>query len=398
VMVGAFQFFFFQQGVYAESVLTIWMHGAFEISAIIIAGAAGLTLGRGLVFPGTFTRLKAFRISAQRGIKIMVGTIPLFLIAGFIEGFITRHTEMPNVFRGFFILLCLAYVVGYFVILPVRLARKGVSLTLNDAPLPPDQPSEIDFYVIKERPTLLTDTLIFYRRHFGFLSRMALGCALYFMGYVFWAGNLPVGELFFFDSFFLSALRNLRQFFVNENIPLLFILNTQIFSVLIYISYRLIIRSEAAATGTPVAKTALQNMLDFLKTAIVTILLGQMLRFGSGLSVIFIFMIFPSFFLWIFVMQKEGISLFAGIERTFTLISGSLLKMTGIFSLLGLLSAVGMMLMDTPIVWSLLQTIVMNFPVEEGNMVPLTRILLAFVNLFILYSETILFLVITGIT
>ena len=41
IMVGAFQYFFYTKGVFQESFLTIWMHGTLEISAIIIAGAAG---------------------------------------------------------------------------------------------------------------------------------------------------------------------------------------------------------------------------------------------------------------------------------------------------------------------------------------------------------------------
>ena len=87
VMVGAFQYFFIERGLFWESFLTIWIHGTLEISAIIIAGAAGLTMGRGLAFPGTFSRLRSFQQSAKRGLKILIGIAPIFIIAGFIEGF-----------------------------------------------------------------------------------------------------------------------------------------------------------------------------------------------------------------------------------------------------------------------------------------------------------------------
>ena len=86
IMVGVFQYFFIQKGLFYESFLTIWIHGTLEISAIIIAGAAGLTMGKGLVFPGTFRRIQAFQKSARRGLKIMVGIFPIFVAAGFIEG------------------------------------------------------------------------------------------------------------------------------------------------------------------------------------------------------------------------------------------------------------------------------------------------------------------------
>ena len=36
---------------------------------------------------------------AKKGLKIIVGTVPIFIMAGFIEGFITRHTELPDVLR-----------------------------------------------------------------------------------------------------------------------------------------------------------------------------------------------------------------------------------------------------------------------------------------------------------
>ena len=52
VMLGVFQYFFYDQGIFAESFLTIWIHGALEISAIVIAGGAGITHGGGFAFPG----------------------------------------------------------------------------------------------------------------------------------------------------------------------------------------------------------------------------------------------------------------------------------------------------------------------------------------------------------
>ena len=88
IMVGAFQYFFYDQGLLRESFLTIWTHGTLEIAAIIIAGAAGMTMGKGLIFPGTLSRLQAFQISARRGLKIMIGIAPIIILAGFIEGYL----------------------------------------------------------------------------------------------------------------------------------------------------------------------------------------------------------------------------------------------------------------------------------------------------------------------
>ena len=55
VMIGAFQMFFFQHDLLWESMLAIWLHGTLEIWSIIVAGAAGLALGNGWLFPGTYS-------------------------------------------------------------------------------------------------------------------------------------------------------------------------------------------------------------------------------------------------------------------------------------------------------------------------------------------------------
>ncbi|MEM1358559.1 MAG: stage II sporulation protein M [Bacteroidota bacterium] len=124
VMLGVFQYFFYEEGLFQESFLTIWIHGALEISSIVIAGGAGLAMGKGLLFPGTLSRFEAFKQSARDGLKIMLGTIPLFIIAGFLEGYLTRHTELPDAIRGMFIILCFAFVLWYYVWYPRRVAAK----------------------------------------------------------------------------------------------------------------------------------------------------------------------------------------------------------------------------------------------------------------------------------
>ncbi|WP_297676544.1 stage II sporulation protein M [uncultured Bacteroides sp.] len=118
IMLGAFQTFFFQHGLLWESMLAIWLHGTLEIWAIIVAGAAGLALGNGWLFPGTYSRMEAFRRGARRGVKIVAGTVPVFIMAGFIEGFITRHTELPDALRLGVILISLAFILFYYIYLP----------------------------------------------------------------------------------------------------------------------------------------------------------------------------------------------------------------------------------------------------------------------------------------
>jgi uncharacterized membrane protein SpoIIM required for sporulation len=98
--------------------LAVWLHGTLEIWAIIVAGAAGIALGNGWLFPGTYTRLTSFKHGAKKGLKIVIGTVPIFIMAGFIEGFLTRHTWLPDLLRLSVILLSIAFIVFYYIYLP----------------------------------------------------------------------------------------------------------------------------------------------------------------------------------------------------------------------------------------------------------------------------------------
>ena len=133
IMLGSFQYFFYDKGLLWESARTIWIHGTIEISVIIIASCAGLVLGNGMLFPGTYTRLESFKRGIKSGLKILMSTIPFFIIAGFLEGFVTRHTEMPDWLAIFIIGLSLFVIIFYYVIYPRQLHKKQQSfLELNN--------------------------------------------------------------------------------------------------------------------------------------------------------------------------------------------------------------------------------------------------------------------------
>lgn len=64
-------------------------HGLLEITAIIVAGGAGIKMGWALVSPGDRTRSDALTEEAQRAASIVIGLVIVFIIAGLIEGFVT---------------------------------------------------------------------------------------------------------------------------------------------------------------------------------------------------------------------------------------------------------------------------------------------------------------------
>ena len=67
-------------------------HGSFELTALVLAGAAGLMLGHALVAPGVRTRAVALREAGRRAISIVFGATLMLLIAAFIEAFWSSST------------------------------------------------------------------------------------------------------------------------------------------------------------------------------------------------------------------------------------------------------------------------------------------------------------------
>jgi uncharacterized membrane protein SpoIIM required for sporulation len=131
IMLGAFITFFYNYGI-LEKTSTVWLHGTIEISVIVIAGCAGLVMGNSFLFPKTYSRRVAFMKGAKDGLKIVVSTIPFFIIAGFIEGFVTRYGEqMPSFLAYGIIFLSLFIIVYYYIIYPIALSKAQSKILLK---------------------------------------------------------------------------------------------------------------------------------------------------------------------------------------------------------------------------------------------------------------------------
>jgi uncharacterized membrane protein SpoIIM required for sporulation len=114
IMIGAFQYFFYEQDVFWKSVRGIWIHGSMEIFAIVIEAAAGFILGASVLFPKTYSRANSFKIGFKNSFKIFLSTFPFTISAGFLEGFITRYSvDMPNFLSSFIILFTLGLISYY---------------------------------------------------------------------------------------------------------------------------------------------------------------------------------------------------------------------------------------------------------------------------------------------
>jgi uncharacterized membrane protein SpoIIM required for sporulation len=86
----------------AGMALALWSfvapHGVLELPAIMIAGASGLELARGLFFPGLLPRRASLAEAGGRAVRLLLGTVPILLVAGVIEGFFSA-SEAPVVMK-----------------------------------------------------------------------------------------------------------------------------------------------------------------------------------------------------------------------------------------------------------------------------------------------------------
>jgi uncharacterized membrane protein SpoIIM required for sporulation len=69
-------------------------HGALEIPSIMFAGAAGLRLGAGILFPGMLRRREAIAVAGTEAVQLLSGIIPLLIVAGSFEAFFSP-THIP---------------------------------------------------------------------------------------------------------------------------------------------------------------------------------------------------------------------------------------------------------------------------------------------------------------
>jgi len=370
VMLGAFQFFFIEKGLFRESFLTVWLHGAFEISSIVIAGAAGLTMGRGLVFPGTLSRERSFQLAARRGMSLMIGVVPLFIFAGFTESYLTRHTNAPDWLRGFFIFACFAIVAFYFVIYPRKKAKAG-QFKDDDFRLTPDVDRRVDFTQVKNAGDVFTDTFVFFRKSLGPICLAALaGTALFSTG-AFLLAKVPAEELFAYKQEFFGVVQTVPDFFANSGNPWLYPLAVLAVSSVVFVTQFLLKRWRFKAAETESDESEKMGsgfvpiLFGFLKITVMVAIFSLMFLL-PGWTVYFIMpFTFPIFFLGTQVMVYEGGNFFNNISRTTELLVIQFGQMLGVFLILFITGFLFFLLLDSGLLWFLLDVIGMNFYLTE---------------------------------
>jgi uncharacterized membrane protein SpoIIM required for sporulation len=100
-----------QAGMSQQLLSFVAPHGVIELPAIFIAGGGGLLIAKGLLFPGMLPRRVSLVREAGRGVRLVLGIVPMLIVAGTIEGFVSP-SDLPvalkyGVAGGMFCLLVL---------------------------------------------------------------------------------------------------------------------------------------------------------------------------------------------------------------------------------------------------------------------------------------------------
>lgn len=111
-MMGAMLWLFHGQGLAVDFAGWLSVHGTTEIFAILLAGAAGLHIGRSMAFPGRRSVMAAAAEAGQRASVVMAGVVLMMVVAAMLEGFARQlidHTPGRFAVGGFMLVLWLTY-------------------------------------------------------------------------------------------------------------------------------------------------------------------------------------------------------------------------------------------------------------------------------------------------
>lgn len=401
IMVGAFQYFFITKGVFWQSFLAIWLHGTLEISAIVIAGAAGMTMGKGLLFPATFTRTQAFQRSARRGFKIMLGIIPVLMIAGTVEGFLTRYTQAPTILRLGFILISLAFILFYFIWLPYQTNKSNAENTLIDRPLAADDTNPIQWDKIRSASNVFSDAFLLLLSNAGTLLSWIFVSTIFYaiFNFIFTEGlvrdyfvfrkaiNNEVLQVFMFLFNFPMRIIDYHTLLAVNHLPFLAVVHVLILSTIGAYSF-ILVRKEKLDIGNVLKKIAVL----LLPVSILQILLWLDIPLVS----FSVFLLLPLCFLMMWAaLEQNTLNFFQSIGEGFRLMKTSYWMSLGSMLLLLISGATLFSLLEKveSIFWELIQ---LHLLIDVATMSQLEALFECSVGFFCLLVTFVLLLIGSG--
>ncbi len=367
VMVGVFQYLFYGSGYFGFTVLTIWLHGTLEMFAMILSATAGLVMGKGLIFPGTYTRFEAFRISAIRGVKILIVVIPLTLIAAIIESFITGQTAAPQFLKISLISVCLGFIFFYFIWYPWRRFH-GQRREPPIEEIPYRRETEIHLNEIKSIGEIIIDMFRVWRKQLNKISFLVIpvGLAVILFSYLFQGDFLTSYHLYSTRLVFSLKMLKLGMWFSNSVFkfwPLLLV------GFAAYCTYLLWLVFSSGLSG--MEKKPIYALISVFILHLVTLYFFY-ISSSFWINAIFFLLIFP---LNIFIglgFLHQGIK---GVARSFTYFYKSMLDPLLTNLSLVILLSIFFLLTTSPIISFLSESIVQALKISDPDVLKFEKLI-----------------------
>jgi len=273
-------------------------------------------------------------------------------------------------------------VIGYFVIYPWLKAKRGFTKGLHDTKLMPSRPKDINLTQIKSAGGIFSDTFLFLRAHFSSLIWVVLGLTGLYSVFIFLAAQAPADEVFNTQAEVFNTLSSLGLYFVNDNIPFLYWLNTLFFAVLAFYVFRLFIKKANNAEEQK-KETIRSTVLSFLKILFISACFHGILQTNGWFTIFLIFGASLYLYIWMFVSKKEGKNLWAAFLRSTDLVSVGFGRVILLLLILLLMSILFYLVLDTGVVFILLSFIGMNFSFGDEILKLVGAIMQTFATLFV---------------
>jgi uncharacterized membrane protein SpoIIM required for sporulation len=368
IMLGTFQYFFIEKGLFWESFLSVWLHGTLEISSIVIAGAAGIVMGKGLLFPGTFSRLQSFILAAQKGFKIWLGIVPVFIMAAIIESFLTRYTGTPDFIRLLLIIASFSFIIFYFIIYPRKIALSTGKKKITHERAMPAATQQIPFDQIMNNGTVYSHAFMIYKKNFWQFFKLAFVISMayvFILGFFFYdeftAGLIIPYSLFSggFDIFgsirtIFDTFQNLQWIMGYESTTFLFLLHIIAFSIFSWFTIKKLQHFiQEQGKGFDSFKAVNTEKLHF-KTLVVLLIVNIIILaffFANWIiALLLMVFLFPILAFWLNEVCFQSTSIWSGLGNAFNLAGGQYLKLTGLILMLGLTFCTFYFLVNSPMI------------------------------------------------
>lgn len=284
----------------------------------------------------------------------MVGLVPFFIVAGFIEGFFTRLTEMPDLLRGSFIFMCFVFVAVYFWWYPSLRFRGKPKNSLDQEELIPENRELPHLFGLRKTREIFTATFTVHRHSFFSILGIAAGYAvIYAVIFFLLHGSEGLDRIVIseFDPF------SLYEFHDYSIYPLNFFLNTIFISGMVALSFFFFNKAYPSA-AIRVTAPLLLKIPVIVSLFELSILTDQVLVAALGIVAI------PFLTFWLVVSATEKRSLPAAFSSMLTLLNGTRRHVFVTFLSIAGLSMLILVLLASPFTWFYIEVLQWNIDAD----------------------------------